>query len=383
MTLAIPNKLPSVGASIFSVMTQLANQEKAINMAQGFPEFQPPQALMEAVFGAMQQGFNQYPPMPGYLPLRESIAQKEFQCHGNVVNPESEITLVPGATAGIFTVIQALVEKGDEVIILEPAYDSYEPAIQLAGGICKRVTMDFQTGRVPWNKVQDAVTLKPRAILVNTPHNPLGTIFNQSDWDALAQIVSNTNIVIISDEVYEHMVFDGQQHLSVWAQPAFNQRCVKISSFGKTYHSTGWKMGYVVASETITTQIRKVYQFLAFACHGPSQMGIHAFMAMDSDWEKGVAQMYQSKRDRFKQALSQSKFSLLPCEGSYFQVLKMDSVYQMPDFELAQYLTKTAKIACIPISAFCENYQNTGLLRFCFAKNENTLDLAADILCNL
>lgn len=383
MSFNIPNKLPKVQQSIFSVMTMLANEEKAINMAQGFPEFQPPSELMDAVYKAMRDGFNQYPLMPGYMALRESIAKKEWECHRNTVNPDSEITVVPGATAGIFTVIQALVDKGDEVIILEPAYDSYEPAIQLAGGVCKRVSYNLETLRISWDEVRAAITNKTRAILVNTPHNPLGTIFTSDDWSQLASIIEGTQIIVISDEVYEHMVFDNQQHFSVWNREEFKNRCVKVSSFGKTYHSTGWKMGYVMACPEITTQIRKVYQFLAFSCHGPSQMGIHQFMQLDNSWENGVATMYETKRNFFQNALRGSRFKIMPCEGSYFQILKMEGLDFQSDLELAKGLTMTAKIASIPVSAFCDNREKTGLLRFCFAKNEDTLEKAAQILCSL
>ena len=381
------SKLPHIGASIFSVMSQLASQEEAINMAQGFPEFEPPMGLVQFIHEGMLNGKNQYAPMPGYLTFRETIAQKEMQMHQIQLNAESEITVVPGATVGLFVAIQTFVNQGDEVIVLEPAYDSYQPAIELAGGKAVRVSIDLNTFTIPWDKVQQAVNHKTKMIIINTPHNPLGITMEMEDWKTLETIVLNSNLLVLSDEVYEHMVFDGGKHISILNIEGLKDRSIKVSSFGKTFHSTGWKMGYLAADEKLTSEMRKVYQFLAFSCNSASQYGLEKFMQQQCNWEMELSAFYQAKRDLFSSQLVGSNWEILPCNGSYFLILKYtgsNTLYlEMTDEELAKHLTKTAKIASIPVGSFCENREKTGLLRFCFAKNDDTILNATNILCKL
>ena len=381
--ISFQSKLPNVSQSIFSVMSQMATTENALNLAQGFPEFNPPSELIEAVHSAMLNNKNQYAPMPGYLSFREQIAKKEFDLHAIQLNPESDITVVPGATVGLFVAIQTFVHKGDEVIIIEPAYDSYEPAITLAGGKTIRVAMDLNTLQIPWDELKAKVNHNTKMIIVNTPHNPLGTVFTQEDWQNLSNIVQQSNAIVISDEVYEHMVFDGNQHISVLNIEGLKDRAIKVSSFGKTYHCTGWKMGYLSANAEITAELRKVYQFLAFACNSTAQMGIETFMKIENNWEIELAKFYEQKRNLFRTHLQGSKWNILPCSGSYFQVLNYEGHTSLNDMDYAVQLTKLSKIASIPISAFCENREKTNLLRFCFAKNDDTIIQAANILCKL
>lgn len=386
MSLILDSKLPNVGQSIFSVMSQLATQQQALNLAQGFPEFNPPQELIQLVTEAMNSGKNQYAPMPGYLSFREAIAQKELDLHQIKLNPETEITVVPGATVGLFVAIQTLVKPGDEVIILEPAYDSYEPAITLAGGKTIRVSINLDDFTIPWDEVKSKINSKTKLVLINTPHNPLGTVFSQSDWDTLSEIINQSNAYVLSDEVYEHMVFDGKNHISVLNIEGLKSRAIKVSSFGKTYHCTGWKLGYLSACEEISSELRKVYQFLAFACNSTAQTGIEHFMKIPNNWEKNLSAFYEQKRNLFREHLKHSNWELLPCEGSYFQILKYEGTQEMSlmnDYDFSVELTKVAKIASIPVSAFCDNREKTGLLRFCFAKNDDTIIQAANILCNL
>ncbi len=381
--ISFQSKLPNVSQSIFSVMSQMATTENALNLAQGFPEFNPPSELIEAVHSAMLNNKNQYAPMPGYLSFREQIAKKEFDLHAIQLNPESDITVVPGATVGLFVAIQTFINKGDEVIIIEPAYDSYEPAITLAGGKTIRVAMDLNSLQIPWDELKAKVNHNTKMIIVNTPHNPLGTVFTQEDWQNLSNIVQQSNAIVISDEVYEHMVFDGKQHISVLNIEGLKDRAIKVSSFGKTYHCTGWKMGYLSANAEITAELRKVYQFLAFACNSTAQMGIETFMKIENNWEFELAKFYEQKRNLFRTHLQGSKWNILPCSGSYFQVLNYDGHTTLNDMDYAVQLTKFSKIASIPISAFCENREKTNLLRFCFAKNDDTIIQAANILCKL
>jgi methionine aminotransferase len=291
--------------------------------------------------------------------------------------------VVPGATVGLFVAIQTFVHKGDEVIIVEPAYDCYEPAITLAGGTTIRVSVDLNTLQIPWDELKSKVNSKTKLIIVNTPHNPLGTVFTQEDWQNLSNIVQQSNAIVISDEVYEHMVFDGNQHISVLNIEGLKDRSIKVSSFGKTYHCTGWKMGYLSANAEITAELRKVYQFLAFACNSTAQMGIETFMKIENNWEIELAKFYEQKRNLFRTHLQGSKWNILPCSGSYFQVLNYEGHTSLNDMDYAVQLTKLSKIASIPISAFCENREKTNLLRFCFAKNDDTIIQAANILCKL
>jgi len=381
--ISFQSKLPNVNQSIFSVMSQMAATENALNLAQGFPEFNPPSALIEAVHSAMLNNKNQYAPMPGYLSFREQIALKERDLHQLTLNPDTDITVVPGATVGLFVAIQTLVNLGDEVIIIEPAYDSYEPAITLAGGKTIRVSMDLNTFQIPWDELKSKVNSKTKLIIVNTPHNPLGTVFTHDDWQNLNNIVQQSNAFVVSDEVYEHMVFDGNNHISVLNIEGLKDRSIKVSSFGKTYHCTGWKMGYLSANAEIIAELRKVYQFLAFACNSAAQAGIETFMKIDNNWEVELSKFYEQKRNLFRSHLQGSIWKMLPCNGSYFQVLSFEGHTALNDMDYAVQLTKLSKIASIPISAFCNNREKTNLLRFCFAKNDDTIIQAANILCNL
>ena len=366
----------------------------ALNMGQGFPEFQPPQRLIEAVTNAMMDGFNQYPPMPGLLSLREVISIKEQQLHGNVVDPNHEITIVPGATAGLYSTFQALVRWGDEVIVVEPAYDSYKPAIELAGGTVVPISMVFkeqdttngsQTVEFPWQELKDKLNPKTRWIVLNTPHNPLGVTLKKEDWEQLEKIIEHYNVGIISDEVYEHMVFDGVKHESVLAQSGLKNRSVKISSFGKTLHCTGWKMGYVCASSEITAKIRNVFQFVAFATNSAMQKGIAHFLLEHPTWELDLNNYYRQKRDIFIDAmeLATSNWKAVHCEGSYFQLLDYRGISHpeiqklTTDLEVSFWILNNLGIATIPVGEFIQTKPQTGLLRICFAKNDDTLLQAA------
>jgi methionine aminotransferase len=377
----LQSKLPWVGESIFSKMSRMALEENAINLSQGFPEFQPPPALIEAIHQASLAGKNQYTPMPGTPELRHAIANKELQIHGHSVNADSEITVTPGATAGLYTAIQALVRPGDEAIIVEPAYDSYRPAIELAGGICVAVKYNLDDFSFPWDAFTAAITSKTRLIIINTPHNPLGVVFTAADFERIYQLIKNHNIRVISDEVYEHIVFDGQKHYSIWMHEGLRARAVKVSSFGKTFHSTGWKMGYLMAPADITPEIRKVFQFLAFSVHSTTQFGLAQYMNAHAEWEPSLSDFYQKKRDLFIDALgNNTAFRVMPCQGSYFAVLNYGKLSNLSDQEFAEIVTRQFKLASIPINAFITEQPVTKLLRFCFAKNDDTLLKSVEIL---
>jgi len=379
----VESKLSGIGESIFSTMSRMAHECGAINLSQGFPEFQPPQALIEAVHKALLDGYNQYAPMPGLPLLREAIAGKCAANLGYILHPETEITIVPGATAGIFCAVQALVHAGDEVIIIEPAYDCYAPAIKLAGAVAKSVALDPRTGEIPWDQVRKLINIRTRMIMVNTPHNPTGWVLSEADWAELERIVLASDLLLLSDEVYEYMVFDGQKHRSAASIESLKDRSIRLSSFGKTYHATGWKLGYISAAEPITKRIREVYQFMAFSASTPMQMGLAQFMRAHTDHETSVAALYQSKRDFLAQALKASRFQVLPCQGSYFQLVDYGAISQAPDREFAEQLTREYGIASIPLSPFFRNDPGHTLLRLCFAKENQTLAEAAKRLCEI
>ncbi len=378
----INNKLHSVGTSIFSVMSAMANQHNAINLAQGFPDFDCSDALKDLVSRAMKNGHNQYAPMPGLMSLREGIAVKTQELYSAVYNPETEITVVPGATLGIFAAINAMVKDNDEVIVIEPAYDSYIPAIELAGGKAIIYEMQFPDYKIDWEQVKKLISIRTRMIIINTPHNPTGAIFSSEDMKKLEKLILNTDALILSDEVYEHIIYDGFEHQSVARYPKLANRSIIVSSFGKTYHTTGWKMGYVLAPENITTQIRNAYQFMAFAANTPVQ---HAYSEMlkQKDLYLELGQFYQQKRDLFRKGLRGSSFKLVNCNGSYFQSVIYDKISQVPDAEMAKTLTIEKGVASIPFSAFYKRKTDHKVLRFCFAKSEDTLNRALDILCKL
>ena len=378
------SKLPNQGLSIFTVMSALAAKHNAINLSQGFPEFNPPDDLIRKVNESLLSGRNQYSPMAGQLSLREVIAERQNAWGRSFeINPDTDITIVPGATAGLFATFQALVQQGDEVIIFDPSYDSYAPAIVLAGGIPIRIPLN-QDFSMPWEQLKSKLSNRTVMIVVNTPHNPLGLVFSKADWLELAQIIQNTDILVLSDEVYEHMVFDEKQHVSVLQIPALADQAVAISSFGKTFHATGWKLGYVTAKAELSAEIRKVYQFLAFAANTPMQFAAAEFLLQNPEYETSVSEIMQTKRNYFGEGLSQSRFKLLPCEGAYFQIVDYSNISDLADTEFANLLTTEHKVAGIPVSAFYQNPNpDQRLLRFCFAKNNDTLQKSLDILCRL
>ncbi len=380
----IASKLPKVGTTIFSVMSALATETGAVNLGQGFPDFDCDPALVDAVTGAMKSGQNQYPPMPGVPVLREAIANKIQALYGHAYAAASEITVTAGATQALLTAILCCVRPGDEVIVIEPAYDGYVPAIELAGGAAVTVQMAIGDAgyAVPWDQVAAAVTAKTRLILINTPHNPTGSIMRAADMQALTDIVQGTDILIVSDEVYEHMVYDGMQHESICRHPALVRRAFVVSSFGKTYHVTGWKVGYVAAPAALMSEFRKVHQFNVFTVNTPVQHGLATYMADPAPYLQLPA-FYQRKRDLFRHGLKNSRFRLLPADGTYFQCVDYSAISSLDETGFAKWLTTEIGVAAIPVSAFYQTPQNAGIARFCFAKKDETLQLALAKLATL
>jgi methionine aminotransferase len=365
-------------------MSALATEKGAVNLGQGFPDFDCDPALIDAVSRAMKGGLNQYPLMAGILPLRKAIAQKFETLYQYSYSPASEITVTAGATQALLTAILCCVHPGDEVIVIEPAYDSYIPSIQLAGGIAVTVQMQLDsTGyTVPWDQVAAAVTKKTRLIIINSPHNPTGSVLRRHDLDALEQIVHGTGILILSDEVYEHMVYDGLRHESVCRHPGLVSRAFVVSSFGKTYHVTGWKIGYVAAPAALMDEFRKVHQYNVFTVNSPMQHGLCEYMA-DPNPYLDLPAFYQQKRDFFRAGLANSRFKLLPSEGTYFQCVDYSAISELPELEFAKWLTSEVGVAAIPVSAFYRKPQDSCIVRFCFAKKDETLQLAINQLVTL
>ncbi|MBW7925254.1 MAG: pyridoxal phosphate-dependent aminotransferase [Burkholderiaceae bacterium] len=374
-------KLPKVGTTIFTVMSSLAVEHDAVNLGQGFPDFDCDPALVDAVADAMRAGHNQYPPMAGVAALREHIAGKVEAVHGHRYDPRDEITVTAGATQAIFTAVLAVVRPGDEVVVIEPVYDSYVPSIELAGGTAVAVPMraDF---RVDWPAVRAACTARTRAILVNSPHNPTGTILRAADLRELASIACAHDLIVISDEVYEHMVFDGQPHESVSRYPELAARSFVVSSFGKTFHVTGWKLGYCAAPAPLSAEFRKVHQFNVFTAHAPTQHGIASYMAERQAW-RDVASFYQRKRDLFRAGLARTRFRLLDCEGTFFQLVDYSAISDLGEADFAKWLTTEIGVAAIPLSAFYEQGTENRVVRFCFAKTDATLERALSRLSAL
>jgi methionine aminotransferase len=376
-TPVLQSRLPAVGTTVFSVMSALAAEHGAVNLGQGFPDFGCDPRLPELVNEAMRAGHNQYPMMAGVAPLRAAIAAKIASLYGRSYDAGAEITVTAGATQAIITAILCAVHPGDEVIVIEPAYDSYLPSIALAGGVAVTVPMlagaDGYT--VPWDAVAAAVTGRTRMIIVNSPHNPTGSILRAADLDALAAIVDGTDILVLSDEVYEHMVYDGQQHASVSGHPVLAERAFVVSSFGKTYHVTGWKVGYVAAPAALSAEFRKVHQYNVFTVNTPMQHGIAGYMADPAPY-LGLPAFYQHKRDLFRAGLANTRFTLLPADGTYFQCVRYDAISAMPEAEFAKWLTSEIKVAAIPVSAFYREGKESGVVRFCFAKQDDTLRTA-------
>ena len=382
LTPTLQSRLPNVGTTIFTVMSTLAAEKSAVNLGQGFPDFNCDAKLVEDVTGAMARGLNQYPPMTGVAELREAVATKIRAIYAHEYRTASEITITAGATQAIITAILAVVHPGDEVIVLEPCYDSYVPNIELAGGVVVRVPLTPGTFRPDFSKIAAAITPKTRAIIVNSPHNPSGTVWTREDMLALQDILAATNVLLISDEVYEHMVFDGQQHQSAARFPGLAARAFVVSSFGKTYHVTGWKVGYVAAPATLTAEFRKVHQFNVFTVNTPVQYGLAAYMA-DAKPYLELPAFYQRKRDLFREGLKRTKFKLLPSEGTYFQCVDIGSVNDLGEADFCKWLTTEIGVAAIPLSAFYGNGFDQRVVRFCFAKKDETLNAALDRLARL
>jgi methionine aminotransferase len=379
----IRTKLPKVGTTIFSVMSQLATQHKAINLGQGFPDFDGPQTLRDALTEAMNSGKNQYAPMTGVPKLREQIAIKTERLYGRKVSADTEITVTSGATEALFAAIAAVVHAGEEVIVLDPCYDSYEPAIELAGGRAVHIPLRLPDFSVDWQRVNDAVTPRTRMILINSPHNPSGATLAASDLDALADIVRGKDIFVLSDEVYEHIIFDAQAHQSVLRHDELAARSFVISSFGKTYHCTGWKIGYCIAPPQLSAEFRKVHQYLTFCTFSPAQWAFADALERDPQHYLDLPAFYQAKRDRFRSLLASSKFKLLPVRGAYFQLVDYSALSNTDDLNFSEWLVREAGVAAIPVSAFYETPPDARLVRLCFAKSDETLVAAAERLCKL
>ena len=377
------SKLPQVGTTIFTRMSALAAEFGALNLSQGFPDFDAHPALCEALARHVRDGHNQYAPMAGAAALREQISAQLNRFRHIICDPEQEVTVVPGATEGIFCAIMACVHNGDEVIVLDPCYDSYEPAIELAGGHTVHVALSSIDFSVNWQLVEKAITPRTRMIIVNSPHNPSGSAFSADDMTELERLATQHDLLVISDEVYEHLVFDGQQHQSVLAYPALRARSIAVFSFGKTFSVTGWKTGYCVAPPALTDELRKVHQFVCFVAVTPVQLALADFMAQYPEYPANLAAFYQAKRDLFCAALEDSRFSLRPSAGTYFQLLDYSDISQQADTELARQWTEQRKIASIPISVFYQKAPPQYYLRFCFAKNDEVLLQAAEILCTI
>lgn len=375
----ISSKLPHVGTTIFSTMSKLAMEHNAINLSQGFPDFECPQALVTAVNTAMKEGLNQYAPMPGVMRLREMIAEKTEELYGAKYNPETEIMVTAGATQAIYTAIAAIIREGDEVIIFEPAYDCYEPAIELNGGKTIYLQLQAPNYTINWNEVKKRVNHHTRMIIINSPHNPCGSILTAEDMKTLEKITKNTEIIILADEVYEHIIFDGHRHESMAKYPNLASRSFIISSFGKTFHTTGWKVGYCLAPKELMTEFRKVHQFNVFCVNTPMQYGIAEFLKNKSHYND-LGPFYQAKRDTFNKLLEGSRFSFVASPGTYFQLLSYERITKEKDADYAIRLIKENGLASIPISVFYHKPIFDNMLRFCFAKRDETLEKAAAIL---
>ncbi len=379
---AIKSKLPKVGTTIFTVMSRLAQEQNAINLSQGFPDFDSSSELSELVSQAMKKGMNQYAPMAGLMSLREQIAQKTYNLYGTQYHPEAEITVTAGATQAIYTAIAAMVGEEDEVIIFTPAYDCYEPAIELNGGKAVFVQMHAPDYSVNWEQVKKLINQRTKMIIINTPHNPTGTVLKEKDMLALEKIVSNTDIVLISDEVYEHIIFDGLNHQSAAKYPGLAERTFIVSSFGKTFHNTGWKVGYCIAPENLMAEFRKAHQFVVFCVNHPAQYALAEYLKNEEHYLQ-LGNFYQQKRDLFVDLIKDSRFEIIPSSGTYFQLLSYKNITDAADTDFAVELTEKNKIASIPVSVFYHYKVDEKVLRFCVAKKEETLQQAAEILSRI
>jgi methionine aminotransferase len=378
----IHSKLPHIGTTIFSVMSGLAGEYNAINLSQGFPDFGCHPKLLEFAEKYLNAGFNQYSPMQGVLPLREVICELLQNCYGAVYNPETDITVTAGATQGIFTSIAAFISKGDEVIVFEPVYDCYIPAIEVNGGVVKPIELEYPNFTINWSIVKNTITDKTRMIIINTPHNPSGTTLTENDLLELQALVIGKNVIVVSDEVYEHMSFDDKPHQSVARFKTLAAQSIIVSSFGKTIHATGWKIGYVAAPHELMIEFRKVHQFLIFSVNHAFQLALADYLK-DASTYQGLHQFYQTKRDFFRKLISNSRFVIEPCAGTYFQLLNYKNITDEKDTDFAVRLTKENGLASIPLSVFYTKQTQQQLLRFCFAKKEETLEKAAEIICKI
>jgi len=375
------SKLPHIGTTIFTVVSQLASEHGAINLGQGFPDFSAPQRLLEQTAQAMSAGLNQYAPMAGIAPLRQALAQKIHDCYGVSVDADTEITITSGATEAIFNAIHALVRAGEEVIVLDPAYDCYVPAIELAGAHAVHVPLDAHTFAVNWSQVKAAITSKTRLLIINSPHNPCGCVLSAEDMQILSELLQNTDIYLLSDEVYEHIIYDGVKHESALMWPQLRQRAFVISSFGKTYHCTGWKTGYAIAPPALMEEFRKIHQYNTFSSFAPAQYGFAAMLKDEAQHHQKLSAFYQNKRDNFRQQLLTTRLKPLPVSGGYFQLVDYSAISDLPDHEFVRWLTIEKGVAGIPMSAFyARPPKNQHLVRLCFAKNDITLDAAIERL---
>ncbi|MGC1472265.1 MAG: methionine aminotransferase [Psychroserpens sp.] len=372
-------KLAHAKTSIFSIMSALAHKHNAINLSQGFPNFKSDQSLINGVSRAMNSGYNQYAPMAGIIELRTAISQKFERLYNSSYHPETEITVTAGATQAIFTIISTFIKPNDEVIIFKPAYDCYEPAVEVNGGKVIAIALEAPRYRINWQTVKNSINANTKMIIINTPHNPSGTVMSKADMVKVQTLTSGTDIIVLSDEVYEHMIFDGEQHQSVCLFPELKQRSFITASFGKTFHNTGWKVGYCCAPAELMDAYRNIHQFIVFSVHHPTQKALANYLAKPDHYLK-ISDFYQQKRDRFLELIEPSRFKYTPSQGTYYQVLDFSEITQEYDVDFAKRLTITNGIAAIPLSVFNDNNQDDSVLRFCFAKTDETLKSAADIL---
>lgn len=378
----IISQLPHYGTSIFSVMSKIANEHNAINLSQGFPDFNISEELIELVNHYMKDGKNQYAPMQGILPLRENISAKVKKTYDANYDPEKEINITAGATQAIYTIISAFIKDDDEAIIFEPAYDSYAPAVELNGGRVKYAKLKSPTYEIDWDELPKMITIQTKLIIINSPHNPTGAVLSKDDMIKLERLTRNSDIVILSDEVYEHLIFDEHVHQSICRFPKLAERSFVVGSFGKTFHATGWKMGYVLAPENLMTEFRKAHQFVVYACNTPVQYAIADFLKHERNYSK-IGNFYQKKRDYFVKHLQNSRFKIIPSYGTYFQLLDYSNISDKKEMDFALWLIEEHGIAAIPISPFYHRRDENKMLRFCFAKKDETLKKAVEILCKI
>ncbi|AST69593.1 methionine aminotransferase [Kosakonia cowanii] len=377
------SKLPALGTTIFTQMSALAQQHQAINLSQGFPDFDGPRYLQERLAYHVAQGANQYAPMTGVQALREAIAEKTAALYGHQPDVNSDITVTAGATEALYAAITALVREGDEVICFDPSYDSYAPAVELSGGVLKRIALQPPHFRVDWQAFAALLSDRTRLVIVNTPHNPSATVWQEADFAALWQAIADREIYVLSDEVYEHICFADGGHASVLKHPQLRERAVAVSSFGKTYHMTGWKVGYCIAPAAISAELRKVHQYLTFSVNTPAQLALADMLRAEPQHYRELPEFYRARRDVLVNALRESKLEILPCEGTYFLLADYSAISDLDDAAFCQWLTKEVGVAAIPLSVFCADPFPHKLIRLCFAKQESTLLAAAERLCTL